>query len=49
MKVFGKKLLEKLSQQTYVNNNYEFKKFCNITSKIMDKYVTRKAKHAGDK
>ena len=39
-------LLEKLSEQTLVNNNYGFEKFCNITLKTLDKYAPRKAKHA---
>ena len=39
-------LLGKLSQQTFVNNDYGFEKFCNITLKTLDKYAPRKAKHA---
>ena len=44
--VFGESLLEKLSQQTFVNNDYGFEKFCNITLKTLHKYAPRKAKHA---
>ena len=29
--VFRESLLEKLSQQTFFTNDYEFKKFCNIS------------------
>ena len=39
-------MLGKLSQQTFVNNDYGFEKFCNITLKTLDKYAPRKAKHA---
>ena len=31
--VFRESLLEKLSQQTFVNNDYGFERFCNITLK----------------
>ena len=44
--VFRESLLEKLSQQTFVNNDYGFERFCNITLKTLDKYAPRKAKHA---
>ena len=44
--VFREDLLGKLSQQTFVNNDYGFEKFCNITLKTLDKYALRKAKHA---
>ena len=44
--VFRENLLGKLSQQTFVNNDYGFEKFCNITLKTLDKYAPRKAKHA---
>ena len=40
--VFREDLLGKLSQQTFVKNDYGFEKFCNITLKTLDKY----AKHA---
>ena len=43
--VFRESLLEKLSQQTCINNDYGFEKFCNITLKTLDKYAPRKAKH----
>ena len=46
--VFGESLLEKLSQQTFVNSDYGFGKFCNITLKTLDKYAPQKAKHARD-
>ena len=46
--VFRESLLGKLSQQTFVNNDYGFDKFCYITLKIMDKYAPRKAKHPRD-
>ena len=46
--VFKESLLGKLSQQTFVNNDYGFDKFCYITLKIMDKYAPRKAKHPRD-
>ena len=46
-KVFRENLLGKLSQQTFVNNDYGFERFCNITLKTLDKYAPRKAKHAG--
>ena len=36
----------KYAQQTFVNNNYELEKFCNITLKTLDKYAPCKAKHA---
>ena len=44
--MFRESLLGKLSQQAFVNNDYGFEKFCNITLKTLDKYVPRKAKHA---
>ena len=44
--VFRESLLGKLSQQTFVNNDYGFEKFYNITLKILDKYAPRKTKHA---
>ena len=44
--IFRESLLEKLSQQTFVNNEYGFEKFCNITLKTLDKYAPSKAKHA---
>ena len=44
--IFRKSLLEKLSQQTFVSNDYGSEKFCNITLKTLDKYAPRKAKHA---
>ena len=44
--VFRENLSGKLSQQTFVNNDYGFEKFCNITLKTLDKYAPRKAKHA---
>ena len=40
-------MLGKLSQQTFVNNDYGFEKFCNITLKTLDTYAPRKTKHAG--
>ena len=43
--IFRKSLLQKLSQQALVNNDYGFKKFCNITHKTLDKYAPRMAKH----
>ena len=43
---FWDSLLEKLSQQTFVNNDYGFETFCNITLKTLDNYAQRKAKHA---
>ena len=43
MKSLGK---IKLSQQIFVNNDYGFEKFCNITLKTLDKHDLRKAKHA---
>ena len=36
----------KWSQQTFVNNDDGFEKFCNIIFKILGKYVLRKPKHA---
>ena len=42
--VFRGSLLERLSQQTFVNNNYRFKRFCSITLKTLDKYAPHKAK-----
>ena len=44
--VFRESLLGKLSQQTFIENDYGFEKFCNITLKALDKYAPRKAKHA---
>ena len=44
--VFRESLSGKLSQQTFVNNDYGFEKFYNITLKTLDKYAPRKAKHA---
>ena len=44
--VFWESLLEKLSQHTFVNNDYGFERFCNITLKTLDMYAPRKAKHA---
>ena len=44
--VFRESLLGKLSQQTFIKNDYGFEKFCNITLKALDKYAPRKAKHA---
>ena len=44
--VFRENLLGKLSQQTFVNNDYAFVKFYNITLKTLNKHVLRKAKHA---
>ena len=44
--VLSKSLFEKLSQRAFINNNYGFENFCNITFKILDKYVSRKAKRA---
>ena len=44
--VFKESLLGKLSQQTFVNNDYGFQKFCNITLKTLDKYAPSKEKHA---
>ena len=46
--VFRESLLEKLSQQTFVNNEYGFVMFCNITFKTLNKYAPCKAKHARD-
>ena len=43
---FWESLLKKLSQQTFVNNDCGFEKFCNITLKKLDKYAPCKAKHA---
>ena len=43
--VFRETLFGKLSQQTFVNNDYEFENFCNITLQTLDKYASRKAKH----
>ena len=39
--VFRESLLEKLSQQTFVNNDYGFEKFCNITLKTLDTLMLR--------
>ena len=44
--VFRESLLGKLSQQTFVNNDYGFEKFCNITLKTLDKHAPRKENHA---
>ena len=44
--VFRESFLERFSQQAFVNNDYGFEKFCNITLKTLDKYVPLKAKHA---
>ena len=44
--VITENLLGKVSRQTFVNNDYGFQKFCNITLKTLDKYAPRKAKHA---
>ena len=44
--VFRENLLGKLSQQTFVNNDYAFVKFYNITLKTLNKHALRKAKHA---
>ena len=44
--VFRGNLLGKLSQQTFVNNEYGFEKFCNITLKTLDKYAPMKEKLA---
>ena len=44
--VFSESLFKKLSQQAFINNNYGFENFCNVTFKILDKYVSRKAKRA---
>ena len=44
--VFRGSLLEKLSQQAFVNNDYGSEKFCNITLKTLDKYAPWKANHA---
>ena len=44
--IFRESLLETFSQQAFVNNDYGFEKFCNITLKTRDKYAPRKAKHA---
>ena len=43
--VFRESLLEILSQQTFVNNDYGFEKFCNITLKTLDMCAPRKTKH----
>ena len=43
--VFRENMLGKLSQQTFVNNDYGFEHFCNITLKTLDKYAPRKEKH----
>ena len=44
--VFKESLLGKVSQQTFVNNDYRFEKFSNISLKTLDKYALRNAKHA---
>ena len=44
--VFREDLLGKLFQQTFVNNDYGFEKFCNFTLKTLNKYAPRKKKHA---
>ena len=46
--VFSESLFKKLSQQAFINNNYGFENFCNVTFKILDKYASRKAKRARD-
>ena len=46
--VFRESLLEKLSQQTFVNNSCGLKRVSNITLKTLDKYAPRKTKHARD-
>ena len=46
--VFRESLLGKLSQQTFVNNDYGFERFFNITLKTLDNYAPGKAKHARD-
>ena len=43
--VLRESLLGKLSQQTFVSNDYGFEKFCNITLKALDKYAPKIAKH----
>ena len=43
---FRESILEILSQQTFVNNDYWFERFCNITVKTLDKYAPHKTKHA---
>ena len=44
--IFRESFIRKLSQQTFVNNDYGFEMFCNITLKTLDKYTPRKAKRA---
>ena len=46
--VFRESLLGKLSQQTFVSNDYGFERFCNIILKTLEKYAPRKAKLARD-
>ena len=46
--VFRENLLGKLSQQTFVNNDYGFERLCNITLKTLDNYAPGKVKHARD-
>ena len=46
IEVIRESVLGKLSQQTFVNNDYGFEKFCNITLKTLDKYAPRRSKHA---
>ena len=44
--VFKESLLKTIFQQTFVNNDYGFEKFCSITLKTLDKYALCKAKRA---
>ena len=44
--VFRESLLEKLSQQAFVNNDYGFETFCSISPKTLDKYALCKTNHA---
>ena len=41
---FRESLLEKLSQQTFVNNDYGFEKYWNITLRTLDKYALPQGK-----
>ena len=43
--VFRESLLEKWSQKTFVNNDYGFEMFCNISLKTLDKHAPSKTKH----
>ena len=43
--VFRESLLEKLSQQTFVNNDYGFEIFFNISLKTLNKHAPSKTKH----